>query len=249
LPKLADLTFVCIDCEATGLDSDNDKILEIAVVKFTLKEIVNSFSSLVNPCCEIPQESIEIHKITQELVKGAPKIETLLPQVIELIGTNIIVGHGVLYDVNLIVQACKRAHLGTRITHNLTLDTLRLARHYGESPTNSLERLCQHFHIPCDETHRALADVMMNIEVFKHLVARYQTLEQLEKILSKPIFLKEMPLGKHKGRLMSEVPIKYLHWAADKDFDQDLLFTIRSEINRRKQGGQFKQAANPFSIL
>lgn len=247
--KLADLTFVCIDCEATGLDSNNDRILEVAAVQFTLKDVIASFSSLVNPECEIPQESIEIHKITQEVVKDAPKIETLLPEIVKMIGSHIIVGHGVSYDVNLISQACKRAGITTLINNNLTLDTLRLARHYGESPTNSLERLCQHFRIPCDETHRALADVMMNIEVFKHLVARYQTLEQLEKILSKPILLKEMPLGKHKGRPMSEVPIKYLYWAADKDFDQDLLFTIRSEINRRKQGGQFKLAANPFSAL
>ena len=61
--------------------------------------------------------------------------------------------------------------------------------------------------------------------------------------------LKEIPFGKHKGRSIKDVPIDYLHWAANKDFDQDLLFTIRTEINRRKKGNQFSQTANPFQNL
>ena len=58
-----------------------------------------------------------------------------------------------------------------------------------------------------------------------------------------------MPLGKHKGRPFSEIPIEYLLWAANKDFDQDLMFSIRSELKKRKSGSLFKQAANPFSQL
>jgi DNA polymerase III subunit epsilon len=58
-----------------------------------------------------------------------------------------------------------------------------------------------------------------------------------------------MPLGKHKGRLFSEIPLHYLLKAATMDYDQDLLFSIRSELKKRKQGGLFSQAANPFLEL
>jgi DNA polymerase-3 subunit epsilon len=58
-----------------------------------------------------------------------------------------------------------------------------------------------------------------------------------------------MPLGKHKGRPFSEIPHEYLQWAANKDFDQDLTFSIRSELKKRKSGNLFKQASNPFSEL
>src|SRR5262249_9013660 len=124
-----------------------------------------------------------------------------------------------------------------------------MARLYGESPTNSLDQLRQHFNIEFEGAHRAMSDVIVNREVFKYLAKRYRSTEQIFEILSKPIFLKTMPLGKHKGRLLKEIPLQYLQWAANKDFDQDLLYSIRSELARRKKGNLFSQAVNPFSEL
>ena len=124
-----------------------------------------------------------------------------------------------------------------------------MARIYGESPTNSLEKLREHFHIQLEGAHRAMNDVIVNIEVFKKLAKSYKKTEDILKALSKPIKLAKMPLGKHKGRKFSELPLEYLRWAAKKDFDQDLLFSIRSEIRLRKTQLSFHQAANPFSSL
>jgi DNA polymerase-3 subunit epsilon len=56
-----------------------------------------------------------------------------------------------------------------------------------------------------------------------------------------------MPFGKHKGRPFKELPIEYLVWASNKDFDEDLIFSLRSEIKRRKKGNLFTQAGNPFN--
>ena len=86
----------------------------------------------------------------------------------------------------------------------------------------------------------------MNVRVFKHLTKRFRTLSQVTHILSKPIKMKYMPLGKYKGRLFTDIPLEYLLWASKMDFDQDLLFSIRSEIKARKKGTGFAQANNPF---
>jgi DNA polymerase-3 subunit epsilon len=94
-----------------------------------------------------------------------------------------------------------------------------------------------------------MSDVIVNIEIFKQLSRDYKTTESLFDVLSRPIQLKTMPLGKHKGRAIKDIPLNYLIWAANKDFDQDLLFSLRSEIKRRKKGGLFTQASNPFSDL
>jgi DNA polymerase-3 subunit epsilon len=241
--------FVCLDCESTGLDTQKDRLIEIAVARFNFSQILQSFETLVNPECDIPQVSQEIHKITADMLEGKPKVKEILPQVLKMIEGHIIVGHGIGFDIGLIAAEAKRNQIPTNIEKQPFIDTLRMARLYGESPINSLEKLRQHFNIQPEGAHRAMNDVTVNIEVFKFLAKSYQTTEQLIKTLEKPIKLRAMPLGKHKGRRFEEIPIEYLLWAERKDFDQDLLFSIRSEIRNRKRGGGFEQSSNPFAEL
>lgn len=241
--------FVCIDCETTGLDPQQDKIIEVAAIHFTLNENFNRCEFLVDPQCLIPETSIAIHHITQEMVTDKPLISEVLPEILELIGDRIIVGHGVKFDVEVLALAAEKAGIPCTIRKNLCLDTLRLARHYGGSPVNSLEQLRRHFNIEQEGAHRAMNDVVVNIGVFKYLTRHFRTTKQIFDMLSKPILMKVMPLGPHKGRLLKDVPLSYLLWAANKDFDEDLLFSLRSEINRRKKGNLFSQSANPFNVL
>lgn len=247
--SIEDEIFICIDCESTGLDPKNDRIIEVAVAKFDLKTIHETYESLINPDCVIPETSIAIHHITQDMVEGKPFIKDVLKDLLKFIGRGIIVGHGVGFDIDLIATAAEKEAIHCTLRQNRILDTLRMARHYGDSPTNSLEQLRKHFNIQLEGAHRAMNDVVVNIEVFRYLAKSYKTLKQLFDVLAKPVTIRNMPLGPHKGRPMSDVPLQYLLWAANKDFDQDLLFSIRSEINRRKKGGLFTQVGNPFANL
>lgn len=249
MSRLDKTTFVCVDCETTGLDPIQDRIIEVAVIKFTLEDVIVEFESLIDPEREIPESSTAIHHITHEMVCGKPKIGAVIPDVLSIIEKHIAVGHGIAFDLELIANAADRVGIPHDLRNLRKLDTLRLARLYGESPINSLEQLRIHFNIPQEGAHRAMSDVIVNKEVFKHLSRKYTTTDELFNELSKPIRLKIMPLGKHKGRLIKEVPLDYLLWAAKKDFDQDLLFSLRSEINRRKKGNSFAQSASPFADL
>lgn len=246
---IAKQSFVCIDCETTGLDPQQDRIIEVAAMRFDLQTNHEHLEALVDPECQIPDLSISIHHITQEMVRGQPLIGSVLPNLLKFIGNHIIIGHGVYFDIEMVAQAADRLGIPCNLRSNRTLDTLRMARLYGESPVNSLEQLRKHFNIPQEGAHRAMNDVIVNVEVFRYLCMRYKTIEQLFDALSKPIQLKIMPLGQHKGRSMRDVPLQYLQWAANKDFDQDLLFSIRNEIKRRKKGNLFTQVSNPFSNL
>lgn len=241
--------FVCIDCETTGLDAVQDRIIEVAVMCFDGNQIYSQLEMLINPECPIPETSIAIHHITPDMVKDQPTIAEALPQILQLIGNHIIVGHGVKFDIDILAIAAERHGIPCKIQHNLYLDTLRMARLYGESPVNSLEHLRKHFNIPLEGSHRAMNDVIVNKEVFKRLAKAYKTTEQLFEVLSRPIMMTTMPLGKHKGRPLKEIPLQYLQWIVNKDFDQDLIFSIRSELKRRKKGNLFNQASNPFLNL
>ncbi|PIS02632.1 MAG: DNA polymerase III subunit epsilon [Chlamydiae bacterium CG10_big_fil_rev_8_21_14_0_10_42_34] len=241
--------FVCLDCESTGLDPQTDRLIEVAAKKFTFEEVLQEFETLVNPECDIPQISQDIHNISKEMLEGKPKAIDILPELLKMIDGHILVGHGIGFDIALIAAEAKRCQIPNKIEKQPFLDTLRMARLYGESPINSLERLRQHFNIQAEGAHRAMNDVTVNIEVFKFLSKSYKTTEQLFKILEKPIKLKMMPLGKHKGRRFDEIPLEYLLWAERKNFDQDLLYSIRSELRNRKKGNGFEQNCSPFSSL
>jgi DNA polymerase-3 subunit epsilon len=233
-------TFVCLDCETTGLEPKTDRLIEIAVCLFTFEEITESYETLIDPEILIPENTIEIHHITDEMVKGKPLVKEVLPKVLNLVQDHIIVGHGIQMDISFISEECKRAQIPCNIHENRFIDTLRLARLYGQSPVNSLERLRQHFNIADEGAHRAMSDVIVNIEVFKYLSQNFKTVKELQKT---------MPLGKHKGRKFSEIPLEYLQWAVRKDFDMDLMYSIKSELKNRRKGNNFQQSSSPFADL
>lgn len=249
MTHLSQIEFVCFDCEMTGLDLEKDRLIELAAVRFTLDRTVETFHTLINPECPISPDAYAIHHISQEMVQDQPTAKEVLPSFLNFLNNTILVGHGMKYDLDMLHKSAERASIDCRLKSATSIDTLRLARDYGDSPNNSLENLAIHFNVPAEKSHRALDDVLMNIAVFKLLIRRFKTLDQILKLLSRPIKMKYMPLGKYKGRLFSEVPLQYLQWLARLDFDQDLLFSIRLELKRRKEGGGFNEASNPFSSL
>lgn len=241
--------FICLDCEATGLDIEKDEIVEIAVVKFTFDETLETFESLIDPVIPIPAESIAVHNITLEMVQGKPKIEEVLPQIFKLIDKHTIVGHNIGYDLSMLIQAAKKRSIPCPINLENSIDTVRLARLYAESPSNSLETLRKHFNIEEEGAHRAMNDVIVNIKVFKYLTREFKKTEEILSRLKQPIVLKSMPLGKHKGLPFREIPIDYLYWASNQNFDMDLSFSIEQEKKRRRKGKSFLESSNPFSEL
>ncbi len=241
--------FVCVDCEATGLDRENDRIIEVGAVRFTLDKVLDRFETLIDPGRLIPEESQTIHHITDKMVEGKPPIEEVLPKLLPFLDKAIILGHGISFDIDLIANAAKRADIPTTLPSRKTIDTLRLARYYGQSPKNSLEGLRKHFNIPAEMAHRAMDDAYVNMEVFKRLITPFKTTEQIFQTLEKPILLPKMPLGKHKGRPFKEVPVDYLSWAVRQKFDMDLLYSIKTELKKRQKGEGFGQSANPFQDL
>lgn len=246
---LQDEVFICFDVESTGLDYNKDRIIEIAAIQFTLKENLSSFHYLINPEMPIPLESQKIHHISDAMVADKPTIAQVLPDFCAFLGDYPIVGHGISFDISILQAALQKAHLPISLDKKVVIDTLRLARLYGESPSNSLDVLRQHFNIPFEGSHRAMNDVTINIQVFKQLTKKFKTLAELLQCLKKPILMKMMPLGKYKGRLFKEIPLDYLLWARRQKFDQDLRYSIQTEIHKRRSMENFSKATNPFHDL
>ncbi len=249
MTKLEKCEFVCVDVEATGLDPEQDRVVEVACVTFTLEGIQDEFETLINPMRDIPQSSIDIHNITSDMVIDKPTMNIILPKLLQQIGKRVIIGHSIGFDIDMIRKEAERNQISHSIQNNISIDTLRLARLYGEAPSNSLDVLRQHFQIEAEGAHRAKSDVIVNIQVFQRLIQKFKTLEEIQAALAKPILMKTMPLGKHRGRPFKDLPLDYLLWASRQSFDQDLSYSLKHEVQKRKRGGGFSQVTNPFQGL
>lgn len=246
---LKKMVFVCLDCETTGLDVKNDRVIEFAAVRFSFDQVLDSMQCLINPERPISEESRKIHHISDAMLKDQPVFAEAFPKIKAFFKPgDYLVGHNIGFDLQVLHQEIDRMN-DSFISAYSVIDTLRLAKEYGDSPSNSLLALASHFNIPNDEHHRAMNDVEVNIGVFKYLCRRFKTFEQLQKVLAKPIHMKYMPLGKHKGRSFSDIPLHYLMWASQMNFDDDLLFSIRQEIKQRKKKNSFLNSDNPFQQL
>src|SRR6476469_4351191 len=140
---LTNTPLICLDCEFTGLDPEHDRIVELAAARFFGNEILDTIELLVNPGCEISPASYAIHHISEEMIHKKPPIEEILPQFFQFVGTHPIIGHAIGCDLNMLEKAAERSGIPYPLKNTPCIDTLRLARLYGDSPNNSLKSLAQ----------------------------------------------------------------------------------------------------------
>ena len=170
---------VVYDLETTGVNPKNANIVEIAAQRLDIKgDKVDDYDQLVKPPDGyIPQDSTDIHGISEEDVKDKPSIKTVLPKFCEFIENSILVGHNISRYDNRILERDLTEHLDPNLTlTNLYYDTLVTARRLLPRERRSLEALADKFDILTklgiqrDDLHRAKSDIRVNREIFKELV-------------------------------------------------------------------------------
>ena len=163
-----DTTYCVLDLETTGLSFRTEKITEIGIMKYKDGEVIDSFSTFVNPQRPIPQEVIDVTNITDEMVADAPTIDQIMPKVLEFIGDSVIVAHNADFDVGFLKHNCKL--LGLKL-ENTYVDTLRLAKDlFPDYKKYKLGIIAENLGIKVDVAHRALDDVDTTVKVFRIMI-------------------------------------------------------------------------------
>lgn len=156
--------YIVIDTETTGLSAQRDHIIEISALKIKNGEIIENYSSLVNPGIMIPKSSIKIHGITDDMVIDAPTIDQVLPEFIDFIGNQPLIGHNLSFDLRFI-----NSYLDKNINHNLA-DTMLIARKkLGFLPNHKLITLIEYFELGESQEHRSLSDCIYTYKVYEKL--------------------------------------------------------------------------------
>ena len=163
LPK----DYTVIDLETTGLSPRCDEIIELAAIRVRDGEVANSFQQLVKPKEEISSFISSITHITNEMVAEAPPIEDALSGYIDFIGSDVVVGHNVSFDVNFLFDNC--VAIFGKVFANDYINTVRVAKRLLDLPHYRLSDLCKYFGICRENAHRALADCHMTHELVKKL--------------------------------------------------------------------------------
>ncbi len=169
---LPDVTFCVIDLETTGGSPTQCGITEIGAVKLRGGECLGTFQTLVNPGCAIPPEITVLTGITHSMVMPAPRIEQVLPALLEFVGEAVIVGHNVRFDVGFLQAALERDDR-PRLT-NRTVDTVALARRLvrDEVPNCKLGTLADRLRLDHKPSHRALDDALATGDLLHVLLER-----------------------------------------------------------------------------
>jgi len=161
-------TFTILDIETTGLSFKKDKITEIGAVKVKDGEVIDTFSTLINPGIVISKEITSITGITNEMVANKPFIEDVLPEFLNFIGESTLVAHNASFDLSFIRENCKK--IDFKLT-NTVIDTLSLSRALlPDLKTHKLDALAKHFNIQLKNHHRALDDATATTKIFLKLL-------------------------------------------------------------------------------
>lgn len=147
---------IVLDFETTGLNTREDRIIEIGAVKLAHGEIIDSFSMMVDPKRPLPPEITRITGITDQMVMGQPTAEEALPKLIAFMDGHTIAAHNARFDCSILASELKR--IGQ--TYDAPeMDTLTMAQKlYPDMARYRLGALCKRLGVSLKNAHRAVHD-------------------------------------------------------------------------------------------
>lgn len=160
--------FVIYDLETTGFDNVNDEIIEIGAVKIVDGEVTEYFSTFVEPTKPIPPDATKVNNITDDMVKGAPKIADAIIDFYRFCKGAIVGGYNSdEFDNKFIKAASKKVGFNF---DNAFIDVIKLARQASIAPRNfKLISVCQYLGIDLVDAHRAYNDAFATARVLLKL--------------------------------------------------------------------------------
>lgn len=168
-----DASFVVIDVETTGQSAQYGRITEIGMVKVIDGEVVDEYSTLINPEQFIPKFITDMTGISNEMVAIAPKFSEVKSRIQSFLGDGVFVAHNVSFDYNFVNTSFVRE--GLKPIFNETLCTVRIARRLlPTTKSKSLESLINYYGIKVKDRHRALDDAKATAQI---LITFLETLE------------------------------------------------------------------------
>ncbi len=194
---------VCFDIETTGLKVTQEAITEIGAVRLRNGEIVDTFQTFVDPERRLTPEIIGLTGITDEMLRGAPKLKDALTAFLAFAGNAPLAAHNAEFDISFIRAGCRKCGIPFEPTY---IDTLILAQNLLPGLGKyKLDIVAEHLQLPQFNHHRASDDA---VPVAQMLTKFFPMLEErgvtrLQQINDE--MLKLRPLGSKSNRFPKHI--------------------------------------------
>ena len=194
---------VCFDIETTGLKVTQEAITEIGAVRLRNGEIVETFQTFVDPERRLTPEIIGLTGITDDMLRGAPKLKDALTAFLAFAGDAPLAAHNAEFDISFIRAGCRKCSIPFEPTY---IDTLILAQNLLPGLCKyKLDLVAEHLQLPQFNHHRASDDA---VPVAQMLTKFFPMLEErgvtrLQQINNE--MLKLRPLGSKSNRFPKHI--------------------------------------------
>ncbi|MDO5336456.1 MAG: PolC-type DNA polymerase III [Eubacteriales bacterium] len=161
-------SFVVFDIETTGFSPLTCQIIEIGAVRVENGEIIDRFSTFVNPRVPIPFRIEQLTSINDSMVLDAPGIEKVLPSFMEFCEGAVLVAHNADFDMSFIIENLRRLGDEREFTY---VDTVGMARFLLPALNRfKLDTVAKAVGVSLAHHHRAVDDAACTAEIFVRFV-------------------------------------------------------------------------------
>jgi DNA polymerase-3 subunit epsilon len=200
LPK----KLVFIDTETTGGSSTRDRVIEVGAIRVENGKITNTFTSLIDPDCYIPEEITRLTGILPSQLEGAPTFRQIADELSEIMDDAVMVAHNARFDFGFLKNEF------IRIRQEFSpkqICTVRLSRAlFPQFPHHNLDSIIERYGFECKNRHRAFDDAMILWQFYQKVLEQFEEeriLEVINKIVKRPTLPIKIPL-----EVLNELPKK-----------------------------------------
>jgi DNA polymerase-3 subunit epsilon len=240
-----------IDLETTGVNLSTDRIVEIAIVKILPDGTRQVKRKLINPEMPIPQQSIDIHGITDEMVKDAPTFKQAGNELKQFIENCDLGGYNSnRFDIPMLMEEFLRAGMTLDLTTKKMVDVQHIF--YTMEPRTLTAAYKYYCEKDLEGAHSAEHDVNATIDVLLAQIKRYPQLgftvdsilnligeEKIVDYARRFVFddkgVEVFNFGKHKGKPVTDVlkaEPQYYDWMMRGDFPLHTKQKLTEILNR-----------------
>lgn len=163
---------IFFDLESTGIEVNEDQIVEICAIKYMPDGTTEKYYSLIKPTCKIRPEAIAVHGITEEKIADAPMFKDVAQDIFNFFDGCDLGGYNLIrFDVPLLIEEFFRVQIKYNPLKCSIIDVYKIIQEM--EPRNLTTMYKYYTGKNLENAHTAEADIFATIGIFEEQIKRY----------------------------------------------------------------------------